>query len=140
MISVRQKGNLRRIEKYLKQDYTDTTRKTLKKYGDIGLESLKAATPVRTGLTRDSWEVELKEHKGNFKLSWNNTNLDRDGLPVIVLLEYGHGTTNKGYVPGRNFVRPTIRPILEKIDKIITRNIARNARINGGIEEVNQDA
>lgn len=139
MISMTMKKNFRRLEKYLDRDFTGTTRKTLNKYGEKGVEALKAVTPVRTGLTRDSWEYQVTQKDGKLRLIWRNTNLTNEGVPVVVLLEYGHGTSNGRFVPARPFVRATLKPIIERISHVVLKNVTRKEKDTGVTEESEVD-
>lgn len=139
MISQRLKGNFNRLEKFLNQDISNVTRRTLNKYGEQSTEKLKENTPVRTGLTRASWSYKIKKTNEGYTLQWINTNVSKDGVPIVVLLEYGHGTSSGGYVPPQSFIRKTLRPYLERIGAIAARNIARNKSTYDIGEEVNDN-
>jgi hypothetical protein len=79
-----------------------------------GVDALASATPVDSGLSAESWSYEIEIKGGHVFISWINTNLV-DGTPVVVLLQYGHGTGNGGYVMGQDFINPAIQPIMEQI-------------------------
>lgn len=111
MISVRQKTNFRRLESFLKEDYDGRCKSVLTNVGARGFEELKAATPVNTGLTRDSWDYAIVKTETGYRLVYSNSNLTSEGLPLVVLLEYGHGTRSGGYVPGKYFISKTLNPI-----------------------------
>ena len=117
MISLRQKGNFRRLRQYLTIDYPEQSKSAMEHAGMQGKAELRANTPVKTGRTRDHWHYKTIKLKDGYRVSWYNTNLTRDGLPLIVLLEYGHGTRNGGYVPGTHFIRNSMRPVKEEISK-----------------------
>lgn len=87
---------------------------TLEKYGQRGVDALANATPVDTRLTADSWTYEIVRKNGWYSIRWHNTNLV-DGIPVVVLIFYGHGTGTGGYVQGRDFINPVIRPLFDQI-------------------------
>ena len=87
---------------------------TLNKYGELGVRALQAATPVDSGKTAYSWEYNIKENRGSYTLEWRNTNVV-DGVVVAVLLQYGHATRNGGYVQGRDYINPAIKPIFDNI-------------------------
>lgn len=97
----------------------------LNKYGEEGVEALKAVTPVRTGKTRDSWSYEIVKQRGRISIFWKNSNVD-NGVPIVVILEYGHGTKNGGYVQGRHFISPAIRPVFDKIADAAWKEVFKN--------------
>lgn len=115
MVKARYKGNFRRLEGFLTRDYEEGSKRKLEKIGLEGLEKLKEATPVRTGLTRDSWDVKVEKADKGYTVVWFNTNTDADGIPVVVYLEYGHGRRGGGYVPARYFIRDTLKPFYAQI-------------------------
>lgn len=86
----------------------------LDRYGQMGLSALREATPVETGLTRDSWGYKVWKRRGVIGITWYNTNFV-NGQHIAVLVQYGHGTKNGGWVEGKDFVNPTIQPIFEQI-------------------------
>lgn len=86
----------------------------LEKYGKMGVDALAAATPVESGETRDSWSYQVIAKKGMWLLVWHNTH-NVNGVQPAVLLQYGHGTRNGGYVQGRDYINPAIQPIMERM-------------------------
>lgn len=87
----------------------------LHKYGKRGVALLQQATPKDTGTTANSWEYEIITTETGFKLSFNNTNMASNGTPIVVLLQYGHGKRNGGYVKGIDFMNPVLKPLFEKL-------------------------
>lgn len=92
----------------------------LKSCGQMGLEALAAATPVRTGKTAASWSFEAKTSRSGLTLSWKNGNIV-NGVPIAIILQYGHGTGTGGYVQGRDYINPAMRPVFDEIENRITR-------------------
>ena len=86
----------------------------LDRYGALGVSALSRATPVDTGLTAQSWAYRIVRSRGRHTIEWYNTNT-RDGLEVAILIQYGHGTGTGGYVAGRDYINPAIRPIFDQI-------------------------
>lgn len=84
------------------------------KYGTIGIEALASATPKDTGKTSESWEYVIEHRLGKSSIIWSNMNVN-DGCNVAILLQYGHGLKNGGYVQGRDFINPAIQPVFDKI-------------------------
>ena len=116
MISVRQQGDFSKITQYLQQVKKKAKFSILDEYGKRGVEALASATPVDTGLTANSWyyEIEREENNKYVKISFCNSNI-QNGVPIAIILEYGHGTRNGGWVEGRDYINPTIQPLFDKI-------------------------
>lgn len=87
---------------------------TLERFGAIGVNALAAATPTETGATASSWYYEIKRDGRSYSIIWGNSNVV-DGRPIAVLLQYGHGTGTGGYVQGRDYINPALRPIFDQI-------------------------
>lgn len=86
----------------------------MNQFGREGAAALASATPSRTGATAKSWNYEVKRTGNNWKITWTNSNVNK-GANIAVLIQYGHGTRNGGYVVGRDYINPAIRPIFDKI-------------------------
>ncbi len=114
MISVKHKGNFNNLEKLinvvLRKDYLNI----LGEYGRKGVEALRAATPVDTGLTRDSWSFEIISRRGKTSICFLNNNIS-NGVLIAIILQYGHGTKNGGFVQGVDYINPAMRPIFEQM-------------------------
>ena len=114
MISIKQKGDFSRTIRYLGKVKDSIRLKDLDKYGREGVAALMSATPVDTGLTARSWYYEIKRDKDSVTISFLNSNI-QNGVPIAIVLEYGHGTRNGGFVVGRHYIQPAIQPIFDKI-------------------------
>ena len=114
MIKFKQKGDFSKITKYFKKLKFFTRNIDFDKYGREGVAALKAATPVDSGGTRDSWYYEIIKEDGNVKISFNNKNI-QNGVPIAIILQYGHATRNGGWVEGRDYINPAIQPIFDGI-------------------------
>lgn len=125
MFKINSKGNFDRTEKILKsflnEEYISLD--ILEKYGRKGVEALSSATPRRTGLTASSWDYTIKNKNGQYELSWYNTNI-QNGLPIAIILNYGHGTSNGSYVVGKNYIEPAIAPILDEIAEEVWKEVS----------------
>lgn len=119
MIKVKHHGSFNKTERFfnrvIRRDYLNV----MEKYAELGLAVLKEATPVDTGETRDSWNYIIEEkERGKVTIAFTNGNVNA-GISVVLLLIYGHGTQNGGYVQGDDFVHPAIRPVFrEMVNKI----------------------
>jgi hypothetical protein len=114
MISFESKGSFQNTDRFLKKMAKRDIYSTLKAYGEAGVNALSNATPVSTGKTADSWEYEIVKKRSSYSIIWSNTNVV-NGKPIAILLQYGHGTGTGGFVQGRDYINPAIRPIFDKI-------------------------
>lgn len=114
MIVIKQKGDFSKVTKYLEKAKKGVNIRSLDKYGRAGVEALSANTPVNTGLTASSWYYEIEKSNGIVKISFCNRNI-QNGVPIAIILQYGHGTRNGGYVEGRDYINPSIQPVFEKL-------------------------
>lgn len=114
MITITQKGNFENVSRYLDRLKTEDVFRILNKYGSLGMNALSNATPVESGLTAESWYFTTVQRKGYYSIIWHNTHIE-DGRPIAILLQYGHGTRTGGYVQGRDYIMPAIRPIFDQI-------------------------
>lgn len=113
-ITITQKGSFNKTQAYLSRLKTSDLYAVLGKYGSLGVAALSNATPTETGRTAHSWSYEIIKRKGYYSIAWHNTNVE-DGIPIAIIIQYGHGTKNGGYVQGRDYIMPAIRPIFDQI-------------------------
>lgn len=114
MIRFRQKGDFSKFNNYLKQVKKATNIDVLDKYGQAGVAALSSATPVDSGKTASSWYYEIKRSSTSASINFLNSNIN-DGVPIAIILQYGHGTATGGWVQGRDYINPAIQPIFDKI-------------------------
>nr|DAM84628.1 MAG TPA: type I neck protein [Caudoviricetes sp.] len=114
VIEMRQSGDFKKSLTFLTHLRTRNIRPILEKYGQKGVEALAEATPKATGKTAASWSYEIKMEKTGAVLSWKNANIV-DGVPIAVILQYGHGTRNGGYVQGVDYINPAMKPVFDAI-------------------------
>lgn len=114
MIKIRQSGGFDKTEKFLKKSLGQDYRSVLEKFAQQGVSALSAATPVKTGLTASSWSYEIIQNGSSISVVWKNSNVQK-GLNIAIILQYGHGTRNGGYVRGRDYINPALRPIFDKM-------------------------
>lgn len=114
MVKFEHHGNFNTTRAYLGKLKKGIHLSTLEKYGAEGVELLNQYTPKRTGLTAESWSFKAKRTKNGASLSFYNTNI-QNGVPVAILIQYGHGTRNGGWVEGIDYINPALRPIFEKL-------------------------
>ena len=114
MIKFRQKGDFSKLTRYFERVKEVVKLGDLDKYGREGVAALESATPVDTGLTASSWRYEIDHGKDSVSISFYNDNI-QNGVPIAIILQYGHGTRNGGWVQGRDYINPVIRPLFDKI-------------------------
>lgn len=113
-ITIKSKGTFKKTEDFLERMKRKEIFASLDKYGSEGVAALRNATPVEHGLTAASWTYEVTHSFGKHKLIFRNTNM-ADGIPVAILIQYGHATGTGGYVQGRDYINPVIRPLFDRI-------------------------
>lgn len=123
-ITITTKGNWDKTTQYLNRMERFKVSAILNKYGQQGVAALQAATPIDTKQTADSWYYEIIIRKGYYSIRWHNSHIE-DGIPIVILLQYGHGTKNGGYVQGRDFIMPAIQPIFDQIANEVWREVTR---------------
>lgn len=114
MISYVLKGDFKNTEKFLKKAKSKKMTSLLNKYGQQGVNALSSATPKDTGLTAGSWSYEIKQTDGSIAVYWKNSNIQK-GVMIAIILQYGHGTRHGGYVQGRDYINPAMKPIFDKM-------------------------
>ena len=114
MIKFKQKGDFKTLTNYLLKVNKGFDVGILDKYGEEGVTALRSATPKDTGLTADSWEYRVTRGDGSVSIMFNNTNV-QNGVPIAIILQLGHGTNHGGWVEGRDYINPALRPVFEKI-------------------------
>lgn len=124
MITFRQKGDFAKLTRYLERVKRVAKLSDLDKYGREGVAALASATPVDTGKTASSWNYKIEQTNGSVSIVFNNTNVNK-GVPIAIILQYGHGTRNGGWVQGRDYINPAIQPIFDKITEDAWREVTR---------------
>lgn len=121
MIYVKNKGDFKDIERFLKKNSNMSLDRFLKLYGQKGVEALANATPVDTGLTANSWnyEIEKDERKKIIKIIWTNSNVVDEWYNVALMIQYGHGTASGTYVEGIDYINPAMKSIFDELAKEI---------------------
>lgn len=125
MITFRQKGDFSKLTRFLERAKEAVHLGDLDKYGREGVAALASATPVDTGLTAKSWDYKIEQRKGSVSISFYNTNI-QNRVPIAIILQYGHGTRNGGWVQGRDYINPAIQPIFDKITNDAWREVTKS--------------
>lgn len=124
MISFRHKGDFSKLTSFLERAKGVVKLSDLDKYGREGVAALASATPVETGLTAKSWSYKIEHKNGSTSIMFLNSNI-QNGIPIAVILQYGHGTNNGGWVQGRDYINPAIQPIFDKIAENAWREVTK---------------
>jgi hypothetical protein len=119
-------GNFKNIDRFLKNNSSIRTKyyNLLRKYGERGVKALVEHTPKDTGKTADSWSYEIRRTNKGFSIEWHNDNTD-GGVPIIVLLQYGHATGNGGWVQGVDIINPALKPIFDELSNDLWEEVKR---------------
>lgn len=121
----RHKGDFKKTKKFLdkleKKDYY----KNVENLAREGVRALSAATPFESGVTASSWGYELHDSGEALEIIWTNSNVN-EGVPIAIILQYGHGTGTGGYVQGRDYINPAIKPIFDKIADDVWKEVTKS--------------
>ena len=120
-----QHGDFSKTKKFLERCLHLFKSGILDQYGREGVNALSMANPVDTGKTAASWRYTVTNTSTELRIEWHNDNTTVDGIPIVVLIQYGHGTGNGGYVVGRDFINPAIQPIFDKITDELWKEVTR---------------
>ena len=124
MIKIRQKGDFKKLTSFLERAKESLDIGVLDKYGRKGVAALSSATPVDTGLTASSWFYKIENKNGVAKIEFHNRNI-QNGVQIAVILQYGHGTRNGGYVVGRDYINPAIQPVFDELAENAWKEVTR---------------
>lgn len=122
MISFRHKGDFSETTRYLKRARKVPIKDILDKYGREGVIALASATPVDSGQTANSWFYEIEQNTGSAAIRFNNSHINK-GVPIAIILQYGHGTGTGGWVEGRDYINPAVQPVFDRIVSEIWREV-----------------
>lgn len=114
IISIKSSGSFTNTERFLKAMSKGDIFNALEQYGRRGVDALRSATPFESGLTAELWSYKVEKTGSAYSITWSNTH-SVSGVNIAVILQYGHGTGTGGYVAGRDYINPAIRPIFDKI-------------------------
>lgn len=123
-ITFQQKGNFSKATRYMERIKEIFHFGLLDKYGRDGVAALSSATPVDSGNTANSWYYEIENKKGQVRINFLNSNINQ-GVPIAIILQYGHGTGTGGWVQGRDYINPAIQPVFDRISQDIWKEVTR---------------
>ena len=124
MIRFRQKGDFSKLTNFLEKAKRTVRIGDLDRYGREGVAALASATPVESGTTANSWYYEIKQDARGVTITFNNSHFN-DGVPIAIILQYGHGTGTGGWVEGRDYINPAIRPVFDRIANDAWREVTK---------------
>lgn len=124
MITFRQRGDFSKLTNFMERAKEAVHLGNLDKYGQEGVAALASATPVDTGQTANSWHYKIEQKNGSVSIGFYNTNI-QNGVPIAIILQYGHATRNGGWVQGRDYINPSIQPIFDKIADTAWREVTK---------------
>lgn len=125
MITFRQKGDFSKLTRYLERVKEAVKLGNLDKYGREGVAALASATPIESGKTASSWYYEIENANGSATISFYNSNVNK-GVPIAIILQYGHGTGTGGWVQGRDYINPAIQPVFDRIAEEAWREVTKS--------------
>lgn len=117
------RGSFKKLDSFLYRNTKGIDRNILEKYGWIGVQALANNTPQDSGKTASSWGFEIQETKKGTRISWVNSNIV-DGVPIAILLQYGHATKNGGFVQGTDYINPAMKNIFEQLANEVWREVS----------------
>jgi hypothetical protein len=124
MFRVKCTGDFNNTIKFLERARKMSITDILNKYGEAGVKALSAATPKDTGETASKWSYEIKVSKTSSSIAWTNDSVN-DGIPIVILIQYGHGTRNGGYVSGVDFINPAIKGVMDSLADSVWREVTK---------------
>ena len=124
MIRFRHKGDFSKSMSYLNRLKSAIRLSDLDRYGREGVAALASATPTDSGTTANSWYYEIENSDGRLVLRFNNSNI-QNGVPIAIILQYGHGTGTGGWVEGRDYINPAIQPVFDRIVENLWREVTK---------------
>lgn len=123
MIKFSHKGDFSKLTRYFER-VKKAVKVDFDKYGRAGVSALSSGTPVDSGLTANSWYYTITNKKGTTEITFHNSNL-QNGVPIAIILQYGHGTRNGGWVQGRDYINPAVQPLFDKITNDAWREVTK---------------
>lgn len=123
-ISFKQKGDFSKLTSYLINAKKTVHLENIDRFGKAGVEALASATPVDSGVTAASWYYKIIRQQGKVIIRFFNSNI-QNGVPIAIILQYGHATRNGGWVEGRDYINPAIQPIFNQLTNDAWREVTR---------------
>lgn len=125
IIEIRHKGNFKRTYQFLHHIFKVDYKTILRRYGEMGVRALAGATPIESGETANSWVYNVEEGPGTIAIVWSNEHVNK-GVNIAILLQYGHATGTGGYVVGRDYINPALRPVFDEMANTVWKELVNN--------------
>ena len=125
MLEITSSGSFENTENFLNRMSKNDIFESLSAYAQRGVDALAAATPEDSGVSAHSWGFEVEKSGNNWSIWWTNSHVDKSGTPIVIMLQYGHGTGTGGWVVGRDFINPAIQPIFDEIAASIWKEVTQ---------------
>lgn len=122
-ITFETKGDFKKTDTFLKRLVDKDPMSILDKYGALGIERLREYTPKETGLTANSWTYRVDQNSTGYSIKWFNTNRTDTGVPIVILLQYGHGTRGGTWVEGKDFINPALRTVFLQMARELRKEV-----------------
>lgn len=123
MLTINTSGTFNQTDKFLAKLSRGSFYKSLQAHAERGVSALAAATPVDSGESAASWSYEISVHGDDATITWTNHHVDSQGTPIVIMLQHGHGTGTGGYVQGRDFINPAMKPIFDEIEQAVWKEV-----------------
>lgn len=127
MIAFRHKGDFDKTTAFLMAAGRGDYLKGLERYGELGVELLKKATPRKTGKTADSWNYSIEKTNNGISINWNNSNVNK-GVNVAILIQYGHATPQGYFIEGVDYINPALKPLFDTLGKKLWEEVTKDAK------------
>lgn len=122
MIRFKHRGDLKKTEQFLRHAEKGDYYKNLSILAQKGVDALASATPKDTGATANQWAYKIEKTNSSCKITWVNNNINK-GVNIALILQYGHGTGTGGYVEGRDYINPAIKPVFDQIAEDVWKEV-----------------
>ena len=119
-----QKGDFNKVQKWLNSLLNKDYLNVLSQYGQKGVNALRAATPVDSGLAASSWNYQISLERGYTTLTWTNDDIE-GGCSVVILIDRGHATKSGSWVPGLHFIDTALDPIIKELEYAVWREVTK---------------
>lgn len=122
MISIKVKGNYKKVNNYFEKALNVFKLGILDKYGQMGVDILSRNTPIDSGKTSQQWSYIVEHSFDGSKIVWKNSN-ENEGINIALILQYGHGTGTGGYVQGTDYINPVVKEVFEQMANDIWKEV-----------------
>lgn len=124
MVKLTSRGSFKKTDKFLEEMKSFNITTILHKYGNMGVERLREYTPKDTGLTSESWTYTINSYGDRAGIEWWNTN-ENEGVPIALMIQYGHGMPNGTYIRGKDYINPALKPIFDELAERVWEEVRR---------------